>query len=601
MAASNAVGPQSAGGGRRRSRLLVGIRFAFGFLTPFALVTGFFGLQQLVAGLGPVQARVLGTSFRDILYYDLQLFVLSSQPLEMTTDYPALLDIARFAAPAATALALVEAAHAIFSGQVHQWLDRHRRGHAIVTGDTAIARAIYAELRADGTHVTWIVDATAEALVGAGVRGAGVVYACADDAAGDSTLNVVTAQTAATTRRWARRAGRLRVYAQVTDPMLALSLRARWLGQEGMDRPDVDYFTVDVLAARACLRATDFPTAVQGSPTLTIAGWGTFAQALLVEYAQRWQVQFDAGDHPERIRVTVVGATQAEVADVSSRWDVIDEICDVTAVPEHEAPWLSHSELPFRTFICYEDETAALTTALTASRLWAGGPGSVVVRLSRLALPADPKDVSGRRALALVDTIGGCLRVVSVTEYACQPEVIGEDIVERLAQSIHRRYLVARRLDRAPMHSSPAMVWWSDASEDIRRANRHPARHIGTKLAMVDATVAPRTGAPVPFAFTPAEMDRLAEAEHARWCEERRANGWTYGTPRDDAARKHPSLVAWADLDEAERAKDHDAVRDLECVLADAGLQMVRLGSRPSRGDSTGATVRLPAQASLAT
>ncbi len=592
MAASGEVGPVGPGpqvptGLRRRSRLLLSIRVLFGVLTIGALVSGFLGIREFMNGLTPAELAVLGTSFRDIAYYDLQLFVLSSQPLTLRGEYPLLLDIARFAAPAATALALAEAAHAIFASQYHAWRERHRRGHGIVTGDTAIARAIVAELRKGRSHVSWITDGSAESLVRAGVRGASVVFACADDTAGDSTLNVVTAQTASTTKRWRRHPGALRIYAQVTDPLLALSLRARWLGQPGMDRPDVDFFTVDVLAARACLRPGDFPTVGQGPPAITIAGWGTFGRALLVEYAQLWQVQSEGPT--DRIKVTVVGATQAEIDDVASRWDVIGEVCDIIPVRPDDAPWLCDGPLPYRTFVCYEDENLALTTALTASRLWAGGPDSVVVRLNKLALPADPKEPS---TLTLIDDVGGCLRVVSVTALACKPSVImGEDIVERLAQSIHRRYLLARRADHTPMYSTPAMVWWKDATRDIRDANRHPARHIGAKVTMVAATVAPRTGPPIPFDFTPDEIELLARAEHERWFKERTSAGWRFG-PRDDATKRHPSLVDWPALPVGEQEKDRDAVRDLEHVLADVGLQMVRLTPRPT-------PVELPVQATV--
>src|SRR5262249_12886673 len=156
--------------------LLLSIRVLFGVLTVGALVSGYFGIREFMTGLTPDELRVLGTGFRDISYYDLQLFVLSSQPLALRGQYPLLLDTARFAPPAATALALAEAAHAIFASQYHAWRDRHRRGHTIVTGDTAIARAIVAELRKGRQHVSWIVDGSVESLVRAGVRGAGVVF-----------------------------------------------------------------------------------------------------------------------------------------------------------------------------------------------------------------------------------------------------------------------------------------------------------------------------------------------------------------------------------------------------------------------------------------
>lgn len=612
MAASEELGPKGRARTRPRSNLLVVIRFAFGFLTIVALVTGYLGLRQFLGELTPAQLATLGTGWRDILYYDLQLFVLSSQPLELRPNYPLLLDIARFAAPAATALALVEAAHAIFAGQYHRWRDRNRLGHSIVIGDTAVARALVAELRRSGERVDWLVEGSAEELIAAGVRGAAVVYACADDTQlddpgstdllNDSTRNVAIAQTAATVMRSSRARGPLQVYAQVTDPMLALGLRARWLGQKTVDRARVDFFTVDVLAARACLRDADVPQPVDNAdpPAITIAGWGTFGRALLVEYAQRWQVR--SAGRAGRIRVTVVGATPAEILDVASRWDVIDEMCDVRAVTEVDAPWLTDQPLPYRTFICYEDEKLALNTALTAARLWRGGPDSVVLRLSRLALPADPTEATPAdsagtvkpSALKLIDDIGGCLRIVSVTAIACRPEVLKEDIVERLAQSIHLRYLYARSTEGTLMHATNAMRWWDKLDENFRNANRHPARDIGNKLSLIPATVAPRTAAAIPFRLTPAELERLALVEHDRWMAERRGSGWRYGSPRDDARKLHPSLIPWAELPESEREKDRDAVRELPRVLAEAGLQIVRLGQPQS--NPTGG---LPQQVSL--
>jgi hypothetical protein len=333
---------------RPKSPLLVAIRIAFGVLTPLALVTGFLGLQQFLHTLPAEQLKQLGDSFRDIVYFDLQLFVLSSQPLTVQSDYPVLLDIARFAAPLATALALAEAAHALFATQYERWRDRRRRGHSIIIGETSVARALVAALEDAGERVDWIVAGTAEALIGAGVRAAAVVYVCGDDSSGDSTLNVAWAQTAATLRRRVR--SPLRVYAQVSDPNLALALRARWLGQDEEDRAVVDFFTVDVLAARACLRDTDVPPASTGPHAITIAGWGVFGRALLIEYAQRWQVR--SAGQAGKVRVTVVGARAEELIDLAARWDVIDEMCAITTVAPEQAPWLVDGPLPHRTFIC---------------------------------------------------------------------------------------------------------------------------------------------------------------------------------------------------------------------------------------------------------
>jgi hypothetical protein len=566
---------------RPKSPLLLAIRIAFGVLTPVALVTGFLGLQQFLHGLTPDQVRQLGDSFRDTVYYDLQLFVLSSQPLTVQSDYPLLLDIARFAAPLATALALAEAAHALFATQYERWRDRRRRGHSIVIGATPVARALVAALEDARERVDWIVTGTAEALIGAGVRGAAVVYVCGDDSSGDSTLNVAWAQTAATLQRRVRTP--LRVYAQVSDPNLALALRARWLGQDEVDRAVVDFFTVDVLAARACLRDTDVPPSSAGSHAITIAGWGVFGRSLLIEYAQRWQVR--SAGQAGKVRVTVVGAKPEEIADLLARWDVVEEMCAITTVAPDQAPWLTDGPLPHRTFICNEDERLALTTALTASRLWRGAKDSVVLRLSRLALPGDPsiphRDVAS--TLKLIDEVGGCLRVVSVTELACKPEVLAEDIVERLAQAIHHRYLLAQSTVGTPMHATAAMRWWPELEDDMRDANRHPARDIGRKLGVVRATVAPRTADTTePVRWTVDELEVLARDEHERWYRERTKSGWVHGVPRDDKRKHHPFLLPWEQLPEMEREKNRDSVRDLPRVLADAGLQVVRLEPTPA-------------------
>ena len=57
---------------------------------------------------------------------------------------------------------------------------------------------------------------------------------------------------------------------------------------------------------------------------------------------------------------------------------------------------------------------------------------------------------------------------------------------------------------------------------------------------------------------------------------ERLRHGWTLGQVRDEARRRHPSLVPWADLPEPQREKDRQVVRGLPSMLADGGLAIVR-------------------------
>lgn len=63
--------------------------------------------------------------------------------------------------------------------------------------------------------------------------------------------------------------------------------------------------------------------------------------------------------------------------------------------------------------------------------------------------------------------------------------------------------------------------------------------------------------------------ERLAENAHDVWAARRMAEGWTYGPKRDDAAKKHPDLVPYSELPEAEKEYDRKmAMGTLKAILA---------------------------------
>ncbi len=77
-------------------------------------------------------------------------------------------------------------------------------------------------------------------------------------------------------------------------------------------------------------------------------------------------------------------------------------------------------------------------------------------------------------------------------------------------------------------------------------------------------------------------IEPLAENSHDIWARDRMVEGWTYGPQRDDAARKHPDLIPYAELPDSEREYDRRSV--METMKA-----MVKLGYRLERGPDTGA------------
>jgi ryanodine receptor 2 len=73
--------------------------------------------------------------------------------------------------------------------------------------------------------------------------------------------------------------------------------------------------------------------------------------------------------------------------------------------------------------------------------------------------------------------------------------------------------------------------------------------------------------------------EKLAENTHDLWSQMRFENGWSYGPHRDDANKKHPCLVPYADLPEEE--KQYDRVTALQTLKA-----IIALGFTVRRPDS---------------
>jgi hypothetical protein len=56
------------------------------------------------------------------------------------------------------------------------------------------------------------------------------------------------------------------------------------------------------------------------------------------------------------------------------------------------------------------------------------------------------------------------------------------------------------------------------------------------------------TGAQSISHFADEEIEKLAEMEHERWWDERRADGWSLGEEKDEKLKKNPYTVEWDEL-----------------------------------------------------
>ncbi len=64
-------------------------------------------------------------------------------------------------------------------------------------------------------------------------------------------------------------------------------------------------------------------------------------------------------------------------------------------------------------------------------------------------------------------------------------------------------------------------------------------------------------------------VEYLARNTHEVWAAGRLKDGWTWGPARDDAGRKHPSLVPYEALSDSEKQFDRDtAMEALKLITA---------------------------------
>ena len=123
------------------------------------------------------------------------------------------------------------------------------------------------------------------------------------------------------------------------------------------------------------------------------------------------------------------------------------------------------------------------------------------------------------------------------------------------------------------------MVSWNDLPEGLKESNRRQADHIGIKLKAIGCGIASLTDWDAKlFAFTPEEVEQMAEMEHEHWNEERQLEGWTYAPgPKNLDKKTSPYYrVPWDKLSEDIKDYDRNTIRGLPAFLAQAGFQIYR-------------------------
>jgi hypothetical protein len=153
-------------------------------------------------------------------------------------------------------------------------------------------------------------------------------------------------------------------------------------------------------------------------------------------------------------------------------------------------------------------------------------------------------------------------------------------MIDQIAKWIHERWLEGDWPKQDHLNRP-----YDELAEIDKEDNRAAARRIPDGLALVGLGLVRRGEAEAGKgldesalkAYLEAHIERLAEAEHDGWMRHRAKNGWTFGKPRDDAKKLHPSMIAYKDLPASEKEKDRIAIRNYPNQVKGAGYEIVWL------------------------
>ncbi|MEA3376488.1 MAG: NAD-binding protein [Chloroflexota bacterium] len=525
-----------------------------------------------------------------------------------------------------------------------------QRGERVVVIERDEENDLIEAARAEGV-VVLTGDATrSELLRRARVHTARrLIAVCGDDGV-NAEVGVHSAEL--TTRRTRTT---LQCILHVTNPQLCALLREREIESGGIDGFRLDLFNVFNAGARTLLN--EYPAFDEAStrpPHVLVVGLGRMGENVVVQMAKRWARCHQARGQPlgwlrklwsllrslwtgkpatgaGRLRLTVVDwQADQRIESLRLRYPRLSEACHLVPVSiDVHGPAFQRAEFLFNArgqcdistmFVCLDDDSLGLSTALTLRQHVLGRDIPIVVRteqdagLARLVEGIHPGDRSFEN-----------LHAFPLLDRTCTPDQLLAGTHEIIARAIHEGYLGFQSEPAAsakpceagpsakpceagpsakpreagpsakpreagpsakPCEAGPATVPWDQLSEEYRESCRRQADHIGHKLTEVGCALAPLTDwSAETLEFKPEEVEIVARMEHERWMAQRIRDDWTCG-PRDDEARTNPNLVPWEDLPEDIKGLNRDMVRSLPASLAQVGLQVYRTNRARDHPDS---------------
>lgn len=404
----------------------------------------------------------------------------------------------------------------------------------------------------------------------------------------------------ATLSREPRRKDPARLLLTLEDPLLRRQIEAR-LGSLPPRSLIWQTQSRAALAARRLFLAQPFDLFSwrdeASSSHAVILGFGKLGQEILLQHLR---LAHDGG--AARPRATILDRNAARLGEIwRETYPMAPCFADVRFLPvdfhgvtrpaEVWRALFSETPRPTALYLCFSDPIAALPIASALEQL--------LTRELLIAPPIHVFDADGSVAagLRLAGTLDarptGMVRCFTQADDALDDDLVLRDEAETLARSLHETYLRNALAQGARLGERPSLAEWADLPESLRDDNRASADHDLMKLRIAGLTVTDHAEA---VKLAPALAERLAEAEHQRWCAARWLAGWRWGERRDDEARLHPDLVPYQALDTSRKALDHAVIDTLAARFAKCGKGIAAVQDFSASDGAEGLVERLGAR-----
>jgi hypothetical protein len=568
----------------------------------FTLAFGYWALSLEYAAEN-VPATVTGTFYRA-----LRLFTMGS--FDIVTPLVWQLEVARLLAPLVVAFTFIKTLGLLLAGEAFRLRQHFASGHVVVCGLGQRGLRLATGLRDAGHRVVVVErdqndpllescrEAQIATIVGDATEGSVLRAARADSAGrviavcGEDTVNAeIAAQTAALTV--GRRGTPLQCFVHIVDPQLWQLLRERELGDDPASAFRLEFFNIFESGARAMLR--EFPAFGDddAAPHVLIVGLGQLGEHVALRVAWEWRRRRRRG--APRMKLTVIDRLAGErCAALADRHSQLAEACDLRPLAVDVcSPAFERCEFLMEQqtrcgvtmiYVCLDDDTRSLSTAMTLHRRTHGCGVPIVVRMGGAAGLADLLGGQTAAAAEFAD-----IHAFSLLDRTCQTDLVVRGTHETLARALHDVYVGEQTAAGHDRDDNPLVAPWEELSPEMKESNRRAADHIRVELAAAGYTIAPLDDWDADlFQFSADEVETMAALEHERWIEERKAAGWQYAAgPRDLEGKTSPYLVPWGELPEEVKDYDRATVRRLPALLAEVGLQVRAAGGEAhrARGD----------------